>query len=83
MAFVNGKLPFNGLEGTFVEEIAVSGLFMGVTLIVVREDEGVGDKIGFDRRAECDDKSVFLFFVGVSGRGLSMSIAFLFSNSSA
>ena len=82
MSFVNGKLRFNGLEGTFVGRIAVSGLFAGVTLIVLREDEGVGDKIGFDRRAE-HDKSVFLFFVGVSGRGLSMSIAFLSCKSSA
>lgn len=70
MVFITDKLRFSGLEGTFVEGITVPGLLVGVTLIVVREDEEVGEKRGFDNRAEFDEKSVFLFFVGVSGRGV-------------
>jgi hypothetical protein len=70
VAFVTGKLRLSGLEGTSAEEIAVSGL-LGDTLIeVVRADGGVRETVGF----ELDDKSVFLLFIGVSGRGFCMVV---------
>lgn len=73
VAFITGMLRFSGLEDTLVE---VLGLFTGVTIVIVREDE-IDEKVGVDNRAGSGEKSFFLFFFGVSGRGVSMSIASL------
>ena len=68
------KLRLSGLEGTFVGGIAISGFF-GDTLIEVMRVGGVRKKTDFDDRAELVDKSVFLFFVGVSGSMVVVSKA--------
>ena len=68
MVFATGKLCLSGLEGIFIEGIAVLVPLGDIFIGAVRVDEGVR---GFANGVELGDESIFLLFVGVSGRDLS------------
>ena len=70
MEFITGKLCLSGLEGTIIEGMPVSRSFGDIFIGAVREVEGVRGKTRFANGVELDE-SVFLLFLGVSGKGIS------------
>ena len=74
MVFVTGRLRLSGLEGIFIEGITPLGPFKIIFMGAVRVDEGLGEKLGFTNVVELDDNSVFLLFVGVSGKDFSGTV---------